>query len=172
MYYAKRFPNFPQVVAALAQAAEYWSTHPILSDYARLFKCDRMCYFEELFDFIKRRVRFAPDPEGIEFIRSPLKLLGLDKAAAAWEQGYGDCDDVAVALAAILIAMNRLDARYGVRLVFVRRSWESEPSHVYIEARHPRTGWVALDPLFADAPGQIAGELQRELHYRSIYVLR
>lgn len=172
MYYAKRFPNFPQVIETLCWSAEYWSHDPTISEYARLFKCERMCKFEELFDWIKARVRFSPDPVGIELIRSPLKVLALDRQSPWWEQGYGDCDDVAVAVAAILLAMNRQDARYGARFVFVRRPYESEPSHVYVEGRHPTSGWVPIDPLFASRPGEIADDLQRTVHYRSVVILR
>jgi hypothetical protein len=167
MYYAKRFPNFQEVIQALVKGAWYWSRHPAIEDRARLFKCERMCLFEDLWDWVHDRVRFVPDPEGVELLRSPLRTLGLDPQAPANLQRFGDCDDVALALAAILIAMNRLDQRFGVRYVFVRRVYDPEPSHVYVDGRHPQSGWVALDPLFADGPGQIARELQQEIHYRS-----
>jgi hypothetical protein len=162
MIYVSRFPTFPQVVEAMRRAAHYWSQHPAIQDLAHLYRCYRDCRFEELFDYVRRRVRFRRDPEGTETLRSPWETLGVKPGTLQpiAPHGYGDCDDVAVLLAAVILAMQRSDPRFRVRFVFARPIGAPEPTHVFVEAFHPRGGWIALDPLFAPAVSVLAPSLR------------
>jgi hypothetical protein len=157
-----RFPTFSDVVNTMRRMAYYWSKHPAIRDLAHLYMCYRECRFEELFDYVKRRARFRRDPVGTETLRSPFETLGLKPGTLTpvAPHGWADCDDVAVLLAAVLLAMRERDPRFSVRFVFARAVGAPEPTHVFIEAFHPRGGWVALDPLFTNRPGEIAPSLR------------
>lgn len=162
MIYVRRFPTFREVVEEMRRAARFWSTHPAIRDLAHLYKCDRDCRFEELFDYVRRRTRFRRDPAGTETFRSPLDVLAVDESLRPRApHGWADCDDVAILLAAIILAMQRNDPRFAVRFVFATPLGAPEPTHVFVEAFHPRGGWIALDPLFASAPGELAPALRR-----------
>jgi hypothetical protein len=148
-------PDFSTVVQAMVTGAKYWSQDERIQDLARYFKCERMTKFEELFDWVRERVTFRRDPTATEWLRDPIRVFGLPGASGD-EVRQGDCDDVAMGIAAILLAKQRLDPRYGCRYIFCQKREEPEPSHVFIQGQHPRGGWVTMDPLFSAQPGQIA----------------
>jgi|GEM_PF-4014156 len=163
MILVRRFPTFSDVVVTMRRMARYWSRHPVIRDLAHLYMCYRECRFEELFDYVKGRTRFRRDPVGTETLRSPFDVLGLQPGTLTpiAAHGWADCDDVAVLLAAVLLAMHERDPRFSVRFVFARPVGAAEPTHVFVEAFHPRSGWIALDPLFTNRPGEIAPSLAR-----------
>jgi len=85
------------------------------------------CYY-----WVCQHVRYLRDPHGLEFVKEPARTL---------ESRSGDCDDIAVLLAAMTMAC-------GNRCRFVLVGFKSggEPSHVYVEVLTPH-GPVALDPV-------------------------
>lgn len=91
-----------------------------------------------IWGFLVLNVDYAPDPEDFELNMS-LELT-LDA-------GEGDCDDMVIALATLLKA---LEYEVEGRVVSLDDDWWS---HIYLRVRTP-VGWVTLDPTVRNAlPG-------------------
>jgi hypothetical protein len=103
--------------------------------------------------FLRAHVRFARDPEGVEKIRNPVKLLYEIGEAAV---GRGDCDDLATLAASVLLAMGRRPA-----FVVVGRGDRFE--HVYYGTIEPDGSLIPYDPQQRTPPGEhtAAGEIRR-----------
>ncbi|HKM99463.1 MAG TPA: transglutaminase-like domain-containing protein [Candidatus Binataceae bacterium] len=96
---------------------------------------------EALYSWVKRNIRFTKDPVTKEKLYPPAELLKIRA---------GDCDDIAMLLGALLIAIG-----YPARLITVSANAEqpNEFSHVYTEAEVP-TGsgnWIPLDAARVDS---------------------
>lgn len=88
--------------------------------------------------FIVLNVGYSPDPA--EFELNMTLELSLDA-------GEGDCDDMVIALATLLKA---LDFNVEGRVVSLRGDWYE---HIYLRVFTP-VGWMALDPTVRNAlPG-------------------
>lgn len=92
----------------------------------------------ELFHFVRDCVRYLRDVNGVETVASPDVVL---------EQLYGDCDDQAVLLAAMLESIG-----HPARFAAVGYA-PGEFEHVYVETRIGDK-WIALDPT---VPGAAMG---------------
>jgi Transglutaminase-like superfamily len=96
---------------------------------------------EALYNWVKRNIRFTKDPVTKEKLYPPEELLKI-KA--------GDCDDIAMLLGALLIAVG-----YPARLVTVSANPENpqEFSHVYVEGEVPpgSGNWIAMDAARLDS---------------------
>lgn len=88
--------------------------------------------------FVKDRVKYLADPEGTEFVRSPLNMLN-DIANQGFV--YGDCDDHCLLWASLLRSLG-LDAQIiGVKQDEQRSQWFD-----HVIGRVPYNGrWVELD---------------------------
>jgi transglutaminase-like putative cysteine protease len=87
---------------------------------------------EAIFEFVRSWIRYTRDPVGLESVAEPRQVL-LQEA--------GDCDDQAVAAAALLAAV-------GIESRLVALDFGRGFSHVIVEARvddGPVDHWVALD---------------------------
>lgn len=96
--------------------------------------------------FLSRAVTFQLDPEGVEYVRDPLVMLGEYKATG---RTHGDCDDVACLAATIALALG-----LHVRLVVLKFAGPQSPYlHVYTEVAEPvqPATFTALD---TTAPAQ------------------
>lgn len=82
-----------------------------------------------IFRFVRDRIRYTLDPNDVETLSTPLRLLRL---------GQGDCDDKAVLLAALLEAIGH-PARFKA-VGFQAGAL----SHVYVETKLDG-GWIPLD---------------------------
>lgn len=98
------------------------------------------CYY-----WVCQHVRYLRDPHGLEFVKEPARTL---------ESRSGDCDDIAVLLAAMMMSC-------GNRCRFVLVGFKSggEPSHVYVEVLTPN-GPVALDPVANRETAAMQGKVQ------------
>lgn len=84
---------------------------------------------ERIFTWVRDRITYRNDANGVEVLRAPDVLI---------HDGYGDCDDKATLLSALLEALG-----YSTRFVVI--GFEPEDfTHVYNEVRLG-TVWVALD---------------------------
>ena len=82
-----------------------------------------------VFHFVRDRVRYTLDPNGVEYIASPQRMITILE---------GDCDDKAAFLAALLEAI-------GIPTRFVAVGFDgAELSHVFVEAKFD-SRWIALD---------------------------
>lgn len=96
--------------------------------------------------FLSRSVQFQRDPDGVEYVRDPLVMLGEYKATG---RTHGDCDDVACLAATIALALG-----LHVRLVVLKFAGPASPYlHVYAEVAEPvePATFTALD---TTAPAQ------------------
>ena len=90
----------------------------------------------EIFNFVKRNVRYVRDTDGRDLFQHPLRTLQLRA---------GDCDDCSSLLASLLIA-----AGYEVRYRIMRTRDASSWNHVFVLARVParrgvQSQWISLD---------------------------
>jgi hypothetical protein len=92
-----------------------------------------------IFDAVLGRISFVEDIYGAETLRPPL---------VTWQQGFGDCDDIVMLMAALLQTVG-----YNVRLVTVAAEPQAvqdgvpQFSHVYGEVECPMGSdrWIAVD---------------------------
>ncbi|NIM16811.1 MAG: hypothetical protein GTO45_32910, partial [Candidatus Aminicenantes bacterium] len=89
---------------------------------------DRRRVAVALSDFIKNEIKYFYDPHRGETIQTPQITLAVR---------YGDCDDMAVLLAALLMSCG-IEARFHVK-------GYNRPQHIYVEAL-TQDGWIGLDP--------------------------
>lgn len=133
-------------IAAMAQfvlSPQEGGRDPRVVEFARAIvrDLDSKDYEGELrriFEYVKGTVRYVQDPRGLEYVATPYRTLFVT--------GNGDCDDHAVVVGALALALN-----HGVRFRTVKvdprrpRDW----SHVYAmvgcaTAAGP-VRWFALD---------------------------
>lgn len=97
-------------------------------------------------DFVKRW-RYVNDPLGTETVAvSGPAIHGLIMGTHVPQgRGYGDCDDASVAIGAMLTGIGR-----EVRIA-TSANRKTRPgsifSHVYVQAKIPRLGWITVDPV-------------------------
>ena len=90
-----------------------------------------------LFHFVRNNIRYTLDPDGTEVLATPWSLL---------QMGSGDCDEMAMLLAALLKASGK-----PVRFVAVGFD-AGDLSHVYVEVKNGDK-WIPLDVTEPYAPG-------------------
>lgn len=86
--------------------------------------------------WLNRRFHFVPDPQGVEFIKSPGVMLQEIELHGRTE---GDCDDAAILGAAIALASG-----YPVRWVVLGFQPGGPYGHIYAEAWDGQ-GWQDFD---------------------------
>lgn len=100
-----------------------------------------------IYDWMKRNIEYVRDPDGIEWLQTPLKTL---------EVGYGDCDDMAT-LAAALMGSIGIPTRFKV--VKADPNNRERYSHVYLEYQADGQ-WKPFDPTLHTKAGDGIGEAQ------------
>lgn len=99
---------------------------PAYDDYGEVFS---------LFQWVQGHIRYTKDPVTKELLTPPLELL---------KKRAGDCDDIAMLMGALAIALG-----YPARLVTVaaQPDYPNDFSHVYTEVEVPAGSgrWVAVD---------------------------
>jgi Transglutaminase-like superfamily len=90
---------------------------------------------QAVYEFVRQSIRYTKDPVTKETLYPPMELLKIRA---------GDCDDIAMLMGAIMIALG-----YPARLVTIsaNASDPNEFSHVYLESEVPPGSgqWVAMD---------------------------
>lgn len=82
--------------------------------------------------WVYQNIRYIPDPTNVELVKDPERLI---------QTGSGDCDDIAVLCAALLLAVGKTPA-----FMLVAFGNSPLPSHVFALVKTP-SGWVPLDPV-------------------------
>jgi Transglutaminase-like superfamily len=91
-----------------------------------------------LLDFVRARVGYAPDCPGTEQIQTAAISLCVEGAPVCIP--IGDCDDLVVALATLILAM-------GIHVRIVRQYFgQGKQQHVLVEAMSEDGSWIPLDP--------------------------
>lgn len=110
---------------------------PAFDDYAET---------NALYEWVRRNIRFTKDPVNKEKLYPPAELLKIRA---------GDCDDISMLLATLVMAVG-----YPARLMTVAASPSSPEqfSHVYMEAEIPAGSgqWIPMDPARADSQFGVA----------------
>jgi len=91
-----------------------------------------------LFEAVKKRVAFVPDPVDTEFMAPPEQILCIDPEAACLLAG--DCDEQLIALGSALEACG-IDVR-----LLVRRYPGMRQAHIMVEYLNDAGDWTCLDP--------------------------
>jgi hypothetical protein len=99
---------------------------------------DYYCYAKKLYEFCRDQIKYAFDPNGVELIEHPEHVL---------ESGLADCDSNVILLATMYEAIG-LPARFVTVKGDPRHP--EEYSHVYLQVKIPRHGWVGADPIMPD----------------------
>jgi transglutaminase-like putative cysteine protease len=87
-----------------------------------------------LFDEVRKRVRYTPDPVRRDTFVAPNRTLFTHMG--------GDCDDSCAALGALLESVG-----FPTRIRVVQTTGYSEFNHVYLQVQLTATGqWMTLDP--------------------------
>ena len=109
-----------------------------------------VCRASRLFEWVRARMRYVPDPTGTEAIGTPTYHL---RNVAAHGSTSGDCDDAAVLLAALARAVG-LRARFAVASFLPSRRLH----HIYAEL-HAGGRWWDCDTFrseqWAAAPSRV-----------------
>jgi hypothetical protein len=117
-----------QTLAIMAQLANGALLDPAIRDQAAAAiagcpKGDRRCQCYALMIWVNRKVRYVPDPRGIDTVHDP-RLIA--RGIANRKQVYGDCDDLSTYLAALLKTI-------GFAPVFRAVGYDGDPfQHVYV----------------------------------------
>jgi len=105
---------------------------------------DLAAHARALLAWVKERVKYLPDPDGAEWIVSP--LVQLDRIAAEGFS-YGDCDDHVLLLGALLQSIGIPATVHAVKI----RPSDPWFNHVILSARLP-SGDVDMDPCAKGLP--------------------
>lgn len=119
-------------------------TNPLLIEAATLITEPYCCASQKaqgIRDFLAEKVRFAPDPLGLELLKTPAYMIQSIEA-----QGWvaGDCDDVATLGAALGMAIGM-----PARFVLVGFDPIQTYGHVWTDLLTP-DGWAELDTTRGD----------------------
>jgi hypothetical protein len=95
-----------------------------------------------LYEWVRRNIRFTKDPVNKEKLYPPAELLKIRA---------GDCDDISMLLATLLMAVG-----YPARLMTIAAPGSPDQfSHVYVEAEIAGR-WIPVDPARADSEFGVA----------------
>lgn len=137
-------PDTVSIVGYLNQLAVEFGRNPQVRIYtefvlpASLANNDIPGQIRASLDFVKERVLYVADPEGTEYVKSPLVMFGdiVDRGRA-----IGDCDDHCLLLASMLRSLG-MDAR----IIGVKQSSASTYfDHVIVQVQQ-NGQWIDLDP--------------------------
>lgn len=96
-------------------------------------KKDYRCYANAIFDYCQNKIQYAFDPVGVEWVENPTRILDAKMA---------DCDSICVMFAAMCETIG-----LPCRFVTIKADQErpDEFSHVFVEVKVPKHGWVGAD---------------------------
>lgn len=98
--------------------------------------------------YVLNHTRYANDPRTVELVRRPSRII--DELVAGKTPSL-DCDDLVTFQAALLLALGREVRIVTIAFRKVKYRGEVQYSHVYLQAKEPRTSkWIVLDPVAAE----------------------
>ena len=95
---------------------------------------DYYCYAKAAHEFCRDQIRYSWDPSGVELIENPVRIL---------ETRVADCDSIVILMASICECAGMV-----CRFVTIKADLQrpDEFSHVFLEVKIPKHGWVGSDP--------------------------
>jgi transglutaminase-like putative cysteine protease len=153
----------PQTVAVIKKAAIDAQTRPEVRMLAEevcryLPSKDTVSEALAIYNLVLDRTRYMRDPRTVELVKAPWVIV---RQMMAGHVPSVDCDDQS-ALICALLAITGAECRV-VTVAFRDMFYEGRRqfSHVFAQAREPRTGaWITLDP--------VAGDKTREMQRRVV----
>lgn len=151
-------------MARLAQKGQYDSRLRLLAEKitANIFEHDYLSEYMAILNWVRVNVRYSRDPRTIEQLKEPHVIV---------ETGTGDCDDMAVLIAALI-------GQIGGRVRFVAGAMKGAKklpsgrpvlSHVWAEAFDPSSKcWVVLDPVPGRKVHQMLGRVIHTITHAAI----
>lgn len=129
-----------RTVRRMRRLARRDAKDPDIVELATTFDRDDERGLRELFDYVVAHMRYESDPADREYVKAPIHTL--IKGAA-----FGDCDDMATALAALILA-----APTRRRCWFRTIAWRKRAfTHVFLMVELPSRGIVIpLDPVMRE----------------------
>ena len=80
-------------------------------------------------DYIKNNVRYVRDPDGIEYLQDPVDLINtMATAAQTGNLAQGDCDDMALLIATLLLSIGHTPYYRAVRY----KADSGHYNHIYV----------------------------------------
>jgi hypothetical protein len=106
-----------------------------------------------IYHFVLTHTRYMRDPRTIELVKMPYVIV---REILAGQMPSIDCDEMAALIGALLIATGAEVRFVTVAFDHMFYRGERQYSHVFVQAREPRSGsWVTLDPVAADKTAQM-----------------
>ncbi len=107
---------------------------------------------------VLRYCRYSNDPRSVELVKKPSLVVAQ---IAAGHVPSLDCDDLTAFLGALLLSLGREVRIVTVAFHHAVHKGEQQFSHVYIQAREPRSGfWMTLDPVAAEDVGKMLSRVR------------
>lgn len=124
-------PGTEATIASMVALIRDAAQHPIVRDMAgRIAQASPRAPVDGVFLFLKRSMRKHKDPDGVELLRHPARIIQLARAARRAEDfPIGDCDDRADLGATLLLAM-----QLKPTLTVIARTPSGPYEHVYCGA--------------------------------------
>jgi hypothetical protein len=80
-------------------------------------------------DFVKKNVRYVRDPDGLEYLQDPIDLINQMKTSAqSGNIAQGDCDDMALLIATLLLSIGHTPYFRAVRY----KGGYDHYNHIYV----------------------------------------
>lgn len=110
-----------------------------------------------IYYFVLDRTRYMRDPRTVELVRAPWVIA---RQIATGHIPSIDCDDMAALISALCIATGAETRVATVAFVNQFYNGDRQYSHVYAQAKEPRTGkWITLDPVAGNRTGEMRGRV-------------
>jgi len=144
-----------ETIKFMKEVARLRSGHPLIRKFALNILQDYGVpsnhYIDEALaigDYVKKRVRYVRDPDDIEYLQDPIDLIGQMKN----NEAQGDCDDMALLIASLLLSIGHQPAFGAVRY----RHNYGPYNHIYVvdyerNGKGPKSR-VVLDAIMKEQP--------------------
>lgn len=114
---------------------------------------DYVSEYLAIYNFILQRTRYMRDPRTVELVKAPYVVA---EEILAKGRPNLDCDDLAATLGALILSIGGSVRYVTVAFGDVFHDGKRQYSHVFVQAREPRTGlWIILDPVAAERTQQM-----------------
>lgn len=136
-------PDAPQILAYLQQLSVHFGRSPFVREASRrilpvLFRQnDQSAIAQALVKFVRNNIVYVHDPEGGEFVVSPIVML---QDIFSGTSPIGDCDDHVLLLNSMARSLGIETHVVGVKL-YTKDRWDHVISSLLIGGR-----WIDVDP--------------------------
>jgi len=163
--YTSKYPGIAGTVERMKSLAKEAQANAVIRRYAvevirQVQPKDYLSEVAAIYYDTCRRLRYTRDPAEVEYVQHP--AVSLQTRAA-------DCDDMATFQAAALgSAMLSVGAPISfVTVGFNRNSGVNRYTHVFVQVKDPRAGWVVLDPVAGPKSREMLKRVRQHKTYES-----